>query len=200
MMRVPVSSVFLIAALSCLGGIGCKLRRPDAPPNRMIEPQLLEPQRPQSATPVAKAPNAKPIRLLDTQSRGHIGRRVLHQQLNGELTEDAIWRWSSAPDRYLDTALHLAVASNPNVRLVDTGSAPSLAATLLVWDLESAGELRLVGAVEFEVVGPDRVVHTKVVRDSEPVSGQLPGDLAAAAGRLFQHLASKGLECVANER
>jgi hypothetical protein len=50
---------------------------------------------------------AAPIRLLDTQARGHIGRRLLHQRPDGELIEDPVWRWSSAPDRYLDTALRL---------------------------------------------------------------------------------------------
>jgi hypothetical protein len=164
----------------------------------MIEPQLLEPQLPEPTTQVIKASNATPVRLLDTQARGHIGRRVLHQQPNGELTEDAVWRWSSAPDRYLDTALRLEVASSPKLRLVDTGRAPALAATLLVWDLESVGKMRLVGAVEFQVTGTDRVVHTQVVRTSEPLSEQLPGDLAPAAGRLLRRLASEGLACVAS--
>jgi hypothetical protein len=92
--------------------------------------------------------------VLDTLARGHIGRRVLHQQPNGELTEDAVWRWSSAPDRYLDTALRFELASSPDLRLVDTGRARALAATLLIWDLDSTGETRLVGAVEFQVTGP----------------------------------------------
>jgi hypothetical protein len=166
----------------------------------MLEPQLLEPQLPQPATQVTKAPNAAPVRLLDTQARGHIGRRVLHQQPNGELTEDAVWRWSSAPDRYLDTALRFELASSPDLRLVDTGRAPALAATLLIWELDSAGETRLVGAVEFQVTGADREVHTKVVRTSEPVSAELPGDLAAAAGRLLRRLASEGLTLVTSER
>jgi hypothetical protein len=183
-----------------LGGIGCQLRRPNTIPSRMIEPQLLEPQLPEPARQVIKAPNATSVRLLDTQALGHIGRRVLHQQRNGELTEDAVWRWSSAPDRYLDTALRLEAASSPKVRLVDTGGAPALAATVLVWDLESAEETRLVGTVEFQVTGTDRVVHTQVVRASEPVSAALPGDLAAAAGRLLRRLASEGLTCVASER
>ena len=91
-------------------------------PSRMIEPQLLEPQLSEPAKQVTKAPNAAPVRLLDTQARGHIGRRVLHQQPDGELTEDSVWRWSSAPDRYLDTALHLEVASSPDMRLVDAGT------------------------------------------------------------------------------
>ena len=202
MIRVPRSGAHLLVTMVCLGGIGCqlRLRPPNTTPSRMIEPQLLEPQLPEPATQVTKAPDATSVRLLDTQARGHIGRRVLHQQPNGELTEDAVWRWASAPDRYLDTALRLEAASSPNVRLVDTGRAPALAATLLVWDLESAGETRLVGAVEFQVIGTDRVVHTQVVRNSEPVSAELPGDLAAAAGRLLRRLASEGLACVASSR
>ena len=200
MIRVSRSGAHLLVAMVCLGGIGCRLRPPNATPSRMIEPQLLAPQPPEPATQVTKVPNATSVRLLDTQARGHIGRRVLHQQPNGELTEDAVWRWSSAPDRYLDTALRLEAAASPNVRLVDTGHAPALAATLLVWDLESAGETRLVGAVEFQVIGTDRVVHTQVVRNSEPVSAELPGDLAAAAGRLLRRLASEGLAGVASER
>jgi hypothetical protein len=166
----------------------------------MLEPQLLEPQLPKPATQETKAPNAIPVRLLDTQARGHIGRRVLHQQPNGELTEDAVWRWSSAPDRYLDTALRFELASSPDLRLVDTGRARALAATLLIWDLDSASETQLVGAVEFQVTGTDREVHTKVVRISEPVSAELPGNLAAAAGRLLRRLASEGLALASSER
>ncbi len=112
-------------------------------------------------------PTPLPVRLLDTQARGHIGRRVLHQQPDGELTEDSVWRWSSAPDRYLDTALHFEVASSRDMRLVDTGSAPALGATLLVWDLESGGT-RLVGAVEFQITGTDRVVDTKWCGPASP--------------------------------
>ena len=199
MTRVSRSGAYLLFTITCLCEAAC-LRRPTTTPSHMLEPQLLEPQLPQPATQVTKAPNATPVRLLDTQARGHIGRRVLHQQPNGELTEDAVWRWSSAPDRYLDTALRFELASSPDVRLVDTGRAPALAATLLIWDLDSAGETRLVGAVEFQVTGTDREVHTKVVRTSEPVSAELPGDLAAAAGRLLRRLASEGLTLVTSER
>ena len=80
------------------------------------------------------------------------------------------------------------------------GRATALAATLLAWDLESAGETRLVGVVEFQVTGTDRVVHTQVVRSSEPVSAELPGNLATAAGRLLRHLAADGLAFVVSER
>jgi hypothetical protein len=167
----------------------------------MIEPQVLDPQLPEPANQVTKAPNAAAVRLLDTQARGQIGRRVLHQQPDGELTEDPVWRWSSAPDRYLDTALRMEVESSPNMRLVDAGRAPAVAATLLVWDLDSAGGgTRLVGAVEFQITSTDRAVHTQVVRASEPVSAELPGDLAAGAGRLLRRLASEGLKGVENER
>lgn len=199
MTRVSRSGAYLLFTIICVCEAAC-LRRPATTPSHMLEPQLLEPQLPQPATQVTKAPNATPVRLLDTQARGHIGRRVLHQQPNGELTEDAVWRWSSAPDRYLDTALRFELASSPNLRLVDTGRSPALAATLLIWGLDSAGETRLVGAVEFQVTGTDREVHTRVVRTSEPVSAELPGDLAAAAGRLLRHLASEGLVFVNSVR
>ncbi len=195
MIRVTRAGFGLLLTIACLGGVACRLRRPATISARMIEPQLLEP-----AKQGTSAPNAAPIRLLDTQARAHIGRRVLHQQPNGELMEDPVWRWSSAPDRYLDTALRLELASNPEVRLVDAGSAPALAATLLVWDLESAGETRLVGAVEFQFTGTDRAVHTRVVRASEPVSAELPGNLAAAAGSLLRRLASEGVTRTARER
>lgn len=190
MTRVLESGSCLLLAVACLGGVACQfqVRRPVTTPIRMIEPRLVEP-----AKQGTGAANAAPVRLLDTQARGHIGRRVLHQQPNGELTEDPVWRWSSAPDRYLDTALRLELASDAEVRLVDAGSVPALAATLLVWDLESAGETRLVGAVEFQFTATDRVVHTQIVRASEPVSAELPGNLAAAAGSLLHRLASDGV-------
>ena len=202
MIGAPRSGAYVLVTLVCLGGSGCQLRmqRPTTTLSRMIEPQVLEPQLSDPVTQVTKTPNATPVRLLDTQARGHIGRHLLRQLPNGELTEDSVWRWSSAPDRYLDTALRLEMASSPNVRLVDTGRARTLAATLLVWDLESAGENRLVGAVEFQVTGTDRVVHTQVARTSEAISAELPGDLAAAAGRLLRRLASEGVRYVASER
>ena len=200
MIRLPRSRSFLLGAIACLGGVGCQLHRPATTPIRMIEPQLLEPQLAEPAKLVPKAPSAIPVRLLDTQARGHIGRRVLHQQPDGELTEDPVWRWSSAPDRYLDTALRLGAASNPDIRLVEVGDASVLAPTLLVWNLESAGGTRLVGVVEFQITGTDRAVHTQVARVSEPVSAELPGDLATIAGRLLRRLASEGLTRVSSER
>jgi len=200
MIRVLWIGRSLLAVLVGLAGLGCQLRRPDVMPNRMIEPQFLDPQLSEPEQRDATADKAAPIRLLDTQARGHIGRRLLYQQPSGELTEDPIWRWSSAPDRYLDTAIRLALASSPTLRLVDAASAPALAPTLLVWNLESGGETRLVGTVEFQFTGADRVVHTHVVRESEPTSAELPGDLAVVSGRLLRRLAAEGVTRVARDR
>jgi hypothetical protein len=191
---------FLLLAVAGLGGIGCHLPRPKTVDSRMIEPQLLAPQLTESEKQVNKSTNATPIRLLDTRARGHIGRGLLHQLPNGELTEDAVWLWSTLPDRYLDTALRMEVASNPDLRLVDTASVSTVGATLLVWDLETSGETRLVGAVEFQVTGADRTIHSKVVQASEPVTGDMPGDLAAVSGHLLRRLASEGLASIAGER
>ena len=186
--------------LVCLVGGACQLKRPETIPGRMIEPQLMAPQAPASAGLGTSEATAASIRLLDTQARGHIGRRVLHQQPDGELVEDPVWRWSSAPDRYLDTALRLELTSSPVLRLVDVASAPAVAATLLVWHLETRGATRLVGAVEFQLTRTDHVVQTQVVQASEAVSADLPGDLAAAAGRLLRRLALEGLMRVASQR
>jgi hypothetical protein len=180
--------------------IGCQLRRPTVVPSRTLEPQLLEPELAENPGTVAKNSSATPMRLLSTESRADIGRRLLHRQPDGELVEDPVWRWSTPPDRYLETALRLEVASNPKLRLVDAGDVPVVAANLLVWNLESSGGTRLVGAVEFEMIGTDRVVHTQVVRGSESVSDELPGNLAAAAGRLMRHLASEGLSFASSQR
>jgi hypothetical protein len=189
----------LLVTAAALSGGACQLRRPDTVPTRMIEPQLLEPQSVERSNQGDGA-NIVPVRLLDTQAREHIGRRLLHRQPDGELTEDAVWQWTSAPDRYLDTVLRLELTSNPTFRLVDTASAPALATTLLAWHLESAAEPQLVAAVGFQFTGTDRVVHTEVVRASEPVSAELPGNLAAASGRLLRRLALDCLTRVARER
>jgi hypothetical protein len=198
MTRVTGSGLRLLVVLTCLAGIACQLKRPETIPGRMIEPQLVAPQAP-PAGPGTSGATAASIRLLDTQARGHIGRRLLHQRPDGELIEDPVWRWSSAPDRYLDTALRLELTSSPVLRLVDVASAPTVAATLLVWHLETGGGTRLVGAVEFQVTRTDHVVQTQVVKASEAVSADLPGDLAAAAGRLLRRLALEGLMRVASE-
>jgi hypothetical protein len=196
---VTGSGIRFLVVLTCLAGIACQLKRPETIPGRMIEPQLVAPQAP-PAGPSTSGATAASIRLLDTQARGHIGRRLLHQQPDGELIEDPVWRWSSAPDRYLDTALRLELTSSPVLRLVDVASAPAVAATLLVWHLETGGGTRLVGAVEFQMTRTDHVVQTQVVQASEAVSANLPGDLAAAAGRLLRRLALEGLMRVASER
>lgn len=43
-------------------------------------------------------------------------------------------------------------------------------------------------------------MRTQVVKGSEPVSATLPGDLAAAAGRLLQLLASEAVATVSGGR
>ena len=199
MTRAARARSCLLLRFASLALVACQLRRPTTAPSRVLEPQLLEPQLAEQPGTVAKNPNAASIRLLSTESHGNIGRRVLHRQPGGELTEDPVWRWSTRPDRYLDTALRLEVASNPKLRLVDAGDVPALGANLLVWNLESSGGTRLAGAVEFEVTGTDRVIHTQIVRGSESVTGELPGDLAAAAGRLMRRLASEGLSFMLSE-
>ena len=194
MTRVYRSTIALAVLLAVeAGGSACRLRRPDVIAARMIEPQLIEPagQPPTSVSAQGNgAVGAVPVRLLETQARSHIGRRVLHQAPDGELVEDAIWHWSSSPPRYLDSALRLAFASSPDVQLVDSGSATAMSVTLITWHLETADSVQLVGAVELVVTTADRAVQAHLIRRSEPVSSELPGNLAAAAGRLLQTLAS----------
>jgi hypothetical protein len=201
MTRMQRSTMVLAVMLAGAGGSACQLKRPDVIAARMIEPQLVEPIQP--STPAARQGNvggeALPIRLLETQSRSHIGRRLLHQAPDGELVEDAVWRWSSAPPRYLDSALRLAFASTPNVQLVDSGDAEAMSVTLITWHLETASSVQLVGAVEVVVTTADRVVQSHLIRRTEPVSSELPGNLAAAAGRLLQMLASASVERAAQQ-
>ena len=106
-------TLVLLTALTCVVGSACQLRRPDVIPVRMLEPQF--PEVPPGSAPAGqpRSSAAIPLRLLDTQARSHIGRALLHQRAGGELIEDPTWRWSSTPDRYLDSALRLALASTP---------------------------------------------------------------------------------------
>ena len=195
MIRRSRYGMLVVLAAACLGG-GCRVRieRPDTVPVRMIEPRLVEPD-----GMAADAPNAKSIRLLETQSRGHIGRRVLHQQPGGEVTEDPVWLWASTPDRYLDSAVRYAIASRPDIRLVDAGGAPTLAITLTEWQIEATPSPRLIGAVEVQVTSSDRAVHSEIIRAEEPISADLPGDLATAAGRLLGRLATDCLSRVVRQ-
>jgi len=197
MARICSCVLLMVARLALFG---CQLHRPATAPNRVLEPQLLEPPLVEDPRQVTKNPNAASIRLLSAESRGNLGRRLLHRQPGGELVEDPVWLWSTHPNRYLDTALRIEIASSSNLRLVDADDVPTLAPNLLAWNLESSGGTRLVAAVEFELTGTDRVIHTQIVRGSESVSGELPGDLAAAAGRLMRRLASEGLSLTLGER
>ena len=81
-------SALVILLMAASLGTACRVRleRPELEPARMIEPRLVEP-----AGAVADAPNATSVRLLETQGRGHIGRRLLHQMPSGEVTEDPVW-------------------------------------------------------------------------------------------------------------
>ena len=144
MTRTARARSHCLLMLASLALVACQLRRPTTAPSRVLEPQLLEPQLAEQPGTLAKNPNAFSIRLLSTESRGNIGRRVLHRQPDGELTEDPVWRWSTPPDRYLDTALRLEVASSPKLRLVDAGDVPALGANLLLWNLDSSGGTRLL--------------------------------------------------------
>ena len=195
MIRRSRYGMFVALAVACLGG-GCRVQieRPDTVAIRMIEPQLIEP-----GGVAADAPNATSVRLLETQGRGHIGRRVLHLQPGGEVSEDPVWLWATTPDRYLDSAVRYAIASSPDIRLVDVGSAPSLAVTLVVWQIEVTPSRRLVGAVEVQVTTTDRAVHSEIIRAEEPLAADLPGDLAAAAGRLLRRLATDCLSRVMHQ-
>jgi hypothetical protein len=85
------------------------------------------------------------------------------------------------------------VASRTDLRLVDTSQAPTLSVTLLAWHLQEEQDLHLVGIVEVRVTDEDRNVHTQILEANEPVSGELPGDLALVAGRLLRRLASESL-------
>ena len=174
-----------IVVLAWLALGACQLRRPDTVPSRMIEPELSGEVAPQDSGTAAVQ-----VRLLETQARAHIGRRLLHQRPDGELIEDATWRWSTAPDRYLDTALRLELSGHGAVRIVDSPNAMVLAVTLLAWQLEADAATRLLGAIEVRITAGDHVVRTEVVRDSEPVTGTLPGDLSVASGRLLRRLSS----------
>ena len=195
MIRRSNGGMLFVLAVACLGG-GCRVRieRPDTVPTRMIEPRLVEP-----GGAVADAPNATSVRLLETQGRAHIGRRVLHQQPGGELTEDPVWLWATTPDRYLDSAVRYAIAASPAIRLVDAGSAGSVAFTLVVWQIEAVPTRRLVGALEIQLTATDRAVYSEMIRAEEPIAADLPGDLATAAGRLLGRLATDCLSRVVRQ-
>jgi len=198
MIRAPQLCGCVLLAIICTGMTSC-LPKPKVTMTHMIEPQVLAPPTADQGAPLAKNPNAVAVRLLNTQSRGEIGRAMLHQESNGELVGDRVWFWSSRPEQFLDTAIQIEAAHNPDVRVVDSAHIPTLAPMLLVWDLESNGT-QLVGVVQFQLTGTDGAVTTRVVRLSEQVSGELPANLADASGHLFHRLASEGLSIVTSRR
>lgn len=180
-----------VAALACLDLAACHLRRPDVPEVRTIEPDLNVVETQDGADPGAVGTQRVDLRLIEAGARVHIGRRLIHQQGDGELIEDSVWRWSSPPDRYLDTALQLTLGSNARIRLVDSADAPVLAVTLLAFHIAGDPEWRLLAAIELRFTGTDRGVHTQLIRDSEPMAGPLPGNLSVVAGRLLGRLAAE---------
>ena len=101
-------------------------------------------------------------------------------------------------DRYLDTALRLELSSKPhfassNRRRTDAG----VNASRLASRDGQRDTTRRRRRVSDHGCRPRRA-HSGV-RQSEPVSDVLPGDLAAAAGRLFRRLAVEGLARVARD-
>jgi hypothetical protein len=180
----------LVPVLVVLTGCSAKLQRPDVPPSRTLDPQLVE-----GASAPSAAEDATAVRLVPVQAR--VGRRVLHQRPDGERVEDAVWSWAQTPDRYLDTALHLAAAADPQVRVVDRADVPALAATILSVHLKpTAGGQRLVASVEVRLTSRDRTVDTRILGVEEPVAAELPGDAAAGMARLLRRLATESLALV----
>ena len=70
--------------------------------------------------------------------------------------------------------------------IVDSPNAMVLAVTLLAWQSEADTATRLLGAIEVRIAAA--TWSADGVRDSEPVSGTLPGDLSVAPGRLPRRL------------
>lgn len=181
--------------VAILVGAACRLRPPDLEPPRMIEPDVHQTRvTPAGAAGTAGSGATFDLRLTDTHARGHIGRRLLHRAPGGELLEDEIWRWSSAPDRYLDSTLRLAFADQPSLRLVDAAGVPAISVTLVEWYLDPAVGGQLVGAVELQLDDNRRGVRTELIRGQEALTaGDMPGDLSAAAGRLLWRLALESI-------
>ena len=68
----------------------------------------------------------------------------------------------------------------------------TLAVTLTAFYIESAPsstERRLVAEVEIRIKDREQKVQTQVVKAEEPVDGELPGNLAMAAGSLLHRVA-----------
>ena len=86
-----------------------KLQRPDVPPSRTLEPSFAQ----GAGAPVDPADGATALFIAGVQSQ--VGRRLMHARDGGEVIEDAVWSWSAPPDRYLETALHLAAAADPRL-------------------------------------------------------------------------------------
>ncbi len=153
---------------------------------------MLDPRLPtEAAEPVPTAVDAMRVRLLDTQSTSAVRFSILHRSVNGELREDPIWSWSTAPDRMLDRALHLTAAADADIEIVDRSDVLAIAATLVSLHLEAeAGQTpQIVGVVELRVIDSERIVRALVLHARETVSAELPGNVADATGRMLNRLA-----------
>jgi hypothetical protein len=166
---------FLLIAIALPGGTACRLRPPQTTPVRMIEPLLVEPPMQERAL---LEPN--PSGCWTPSTRTHRS-SCASPTADGELVEDAIWRWSSAPIGIWTRRCISHWRRAPTYVMSMLPTPQPFRSLCWAWHLESAGETRLVGAIELQLTTNDRVVHTHVVRDSESVSAELPGDLAAAA-------------------
>jgi hypothetical protein len=132
------------------------------------------------------------------RSSDQIGYSILRRTAAGELRQDPEWSWSARPHTYLGTALYQAAAADPSIRFADSSDAFGLRAIFLSCYLEEMGEgQRLLASVELRVTGPDQAVSSQVLTAEEPVSGELPGNLAEAMGRVIRRLATDALAAVA---
>jgi hypothetical protein len=180
-----------LLATTLLVGCAPKLQRPDVPPSRTLDPPLAT----GAVAPVADAADAISVYLASVQSR--VGRRLIHAGAGGEVSRDPVWSWSASPDRYLDTALHLAAAANPRLRVVERANASTLTATVLNLRIEpSADGRRLAATVEARLTAPDGTVTSRILHAEETISDDLPGNAADALARLTHRLARECLSLV----
>ena len=193
----PVSASSLIVALA---GVGCQLRRPATIPSRMIEPQLLDPQLPEPASqrtnarrrrpdPAARYPGARahrppaalPAAVRRADRRPYVAMVVCARPVSGHGTPPRIGVESRiAPGRCGQRSRRWPQRYWPGISSRQAGhdsSAPSSSRS----------------------PGPTASSRHRWCGQRARVR-RLPGDLAAAAGRLLRRLASEGLARVGRTR
>ena len=72
MTRAPRTHAYSLLMFASLALVSCQLHRPTVAPSRTLELQVLEPELADAPGTVAKNSNAIPIRLLSTESPGHL--------------------------------------------------------------------------------------------------------------------------------